>query len=102
MKCKRWEIWWADVKYEDAPTTIESRPVIVVAPQEVCFIAFKMTGTKRIHDYEIKKWSEAGLTKATYIRKSPVFVANTGLVSWHARCDLNARPTESESVTLSS
>ena len=43
MHYNRWEIWWANVKYEDAPETVESRPVLVVAQQEIFVIAFKMT-----------------------------------------------------------
>ena len=68
MQYKRWEIWWAEVRYEDSPETIESRPVLVVSQQEMFIIAFKMTGTKRVPDYKIKLWQEAGLDKETYIR----------------------------------
>ena len=68
MQYKRWEIWWADVKYEDAPETVESRPVLVVTQQEIFIIAFKMTGTKRVNDYPITDWQGAGLSKETHIR----------------------------------
>jgi len=68
MQYKRWEIWWADVKYEDSPHTVESRPVLVVAHQEMFILAFKMTGTERVNDYQIVNWHGAGLSKETFIR----------------------------------
>ncbi|MCL2226264.1 MAG: hypothetical protein FWB97_01350 [Oscillospiraceae bacterium] len=70
MQCKKWELWLAKVKYEDDPNTVKIRPVLIVAPQEVLVIAFKMTGTERIQDYKVKDWQGAGLDKETFIRVS--------------------------------
>ena len=70
MQCKKWEIWWAKVKYEDNPDVVQIRPVLIVAPQEVLIIAFKMTGTERTQDYKVKDWKGAGLDKETFIRVS--------------------------------
>ena len=67
MHYKRWEIWLAEVKFEDNPDEIKIRPVLIVAQQEMLLIAYKMTRTKRINDYSIINWVESGLDKQTHI-----------------------------------
>jgi len=68
MQYKRWEIWLANVKFEDNPNVIKIRPVLVITPQDVFVLAHKMTGTERTKDYEVKNWQKSGLEKKTFIR----------------------------------
>lgn len=35
----RWEIWWAKVKFEDDPSQVKQRPVLVISPSEMYIIS---------------------------------------------------------------
>ncbi len=67
----RYEIWYANVRFEDSPD-IKERPVLIINDLAYLVIAYKMTGTYREGDREVpvKYWQEAGLSKPTYIRIS--------------------------------
>ena len=72
MTPNKWELWWADVAFEDDPTQSKVRPVLVVAP-DVAYILSLYVTTKdaRKHvegDYEIRYWSESGLPTPSTIR----------------------------------
>ena len=57
---KRYEIWYANVMFEDMPES-KQRPVLVW-DDRAFVIAYKMTGTDRgdhKDEYEIKYWKEA-------------------------------------------
>ncbi|MBQ8913791.1 MAG: PemK family transcriptional regulator [Lachnospiraceae bacterium] len=68
---KRYEIWEAEVRFEDEPT-IKKRPVMIW--NDVAFVmAYKLTGTDRgdnNEEFRIEFWKEAGLSKPTSIRIS--------------------------------
>ena len=72
-KYKRYDIWQANVKFEDTDETKE-RPVLIW--NDLAFvIGYKMTGTDRgdsNDEYRIRYWKEAGLTKPTSIRLNKV------------------------------
>ena len=70
MKIKQWEIWWADVKFEESDE-IKRRPVLVINPQKAFVMSLKMTGTCRgdnSSEYVVREWKKAGLSKPTFIR----------------------------------
>ena len=65
----RWEIYTAEVKYEDNPTIIEERPVLIIDKDYV--YALKITSQEhpeRKYDVGIEYWKEAGLQKESYVR----------------------------------
>ena len=69
----RWDLWWADVAYEDVPVS-EKRPVLIYSPETAYIISFKITSHSPRQDcwgeYPIKLWKEAGLTRPSTIRCS--------------------------------
>ena len=67
---KRYEIWKANVRYEDENNAKE-RPVLIWNKNAYLIIAYKMTGTDRgdsKEEFKIEHWKESGLTKPTSIR----------------------------------
>lgn len=68
MNCKRWEVWAANVKFEDSPV-VKSRPVLILADKSIYAVCIKMTGTApRRGEYALKDWQFVGLTKPTTVR----------------------------------
>lgn len=69
----RWDLWWADIVYEDQPVC-EKRPVLIYSHETAYIISFKITShPPRLEykgEYPIKLWKEAGLTKPSTIRCS--------------------------------
>lgn len=70
LKMQRWEIWDADVPYEENPNKSKIRPVLIIAPG-VCLV-LKMTSHQdssapRPFEYEIARWKEANLSKPTFV-----------------------------------
>ncbi len=66
---KRYEIWFAKVKFEDSEE-VKERPVMIWNNQYY-IIAYKMTGTDRgdnNDEFRIRYWRESGLSKPTSIR----------------------------------
>ena len=43
---KQWDIWWADVKFEETDE-VKRRPVLIVNPQKAFVMALKMTSRDR-------------------------------------------------------
>ena len=69
-KIKRWEIWYADVKFEDSDE-IKRRPVLVYNNVTFAIVSYKMTSTDRgdgVTEYRVKEWKEAGLDNPTSVR----------------------------------
>ncbi len=67
---KQWDIWWADVKFEETDE-VKRRPVLIVNPQKVFVMALKMTSRNRgdnIEEYRVRDWRSSGLSKPTFIR----------------------------------
>lgn len=68
-KFRKWDIWWAIVKFEDS-NDCKERPVLIYN-DAVYVISFKMTSTDRgdgQNEYKIKEWHRAGLEKPTSVR----------------------------------
>ena len=71
---KKWEIWLANVRFEDKPNESKLRPVLVIDKDDIYILSFKMTSHEPrqndFRDYSIKFFQEAGLHKPTVIRLS--------------------------------
>lgn len=71
---QKWDIWLANVRFEDNPEETKLRPVLVIDKQNMFILSFKMTShTPRQNfygEYSIKYYKEAGLIKPTVIRLS--------------------------------
>ena len=68
MQINKWDVWLAEVNFEDAPDVGKIRPVLVVGHQEIFVLSYTMTGTQRNQDYKVQNLESAGLSKPTYIR----------------------------------
>lgn len=71
---KRWEIWEADVPFEEGSGR-KNRPVLILSHKDCLVFSLKMTSHapryKRLEgEYEIMRWQEAGLEKPTVIQCS--------------------------------
>ena len=67
---QRYEIWMANVKFEDSPE-VKQRPVMIWNDCAYVIVAYKLTGTDRgdnKEEFKILYWKEAGLSKPTTIR----------------------------------
>lgn len=70
----RWEIWEADVPFEDKKGH-KKRPVLILSEKDMMVFSLKMTSHDARYkmlegEYEIMKWKEAGLAKPTVIQCS--------------------------------
>ncbi len=71
---KRWEIWEADVTFEEKKGH-KKRNVLILSEKEMIVFSLKMTShearyKKMEGEYEIMKWEDAGLAKPTVIQCS--------------------------------
>ncbi len=67
---KRFEIWYAKVRFEDS-SEIKERPVLIWNDMAYLVVSYKLTGTDRGEsnkEFRIQYWREAGLAKPTSIR----------------------------------
>ena len=71
-KYKYGEVWLATFVFDDDESKYKARPVLVLGDYAVSLCGFKMTTRKPRdeHEYEVKYWKEAGLSKPTTIRTS--------------------------------
>ncbi len=69
----RWDIYWADVPFEDDPSVSKKRPVIVAKDSSPVYVlTFKVT-SKDVReydpgDYPLMYWKESGLKKPCVAR----------------------------------
>ena len=91
MERKKWEIWLAEVKYEESDD-MKKRPVLIVGEKDTFIISLKMTSHEKRHDsdYSLKHWQRAGLDKETVVRTSKIcrlvesdFIHKLGRISEH-------------------
>lgn len=64
---RQWDVWLANVKYEDSPQ-IDKRPVLILFSDKIVVYALKMTRTPRDEDYPLQEWKSAGLNYPTTVR----------------------------------
>lgn len=71
-----WEVWWADVAFEDQPSITKRRPVLVLDHQTCIILSLKITShaprEEFFGEYALQKWHAAGLTKPSTVRISKV------------------------------
>lgn len=70
MTINPWEIWWAEVEYENHEDS-KRRPVLVISADEVYVLSYKITSHEARNqwgEYEIVQWKTAGLPKASTVR----------------------------------
>lgn len=68
---KRWDIFAADVPYQEDPSMSDIHPVLILSDSE-CLV-LKITSHQgsdkpKPYEYVIMKWQEAGLIKPSYIQ----------------------------------
>ncbi len=74
IEMQRWEIWEADVPFEDRKGS-KRRPVVILSQEEVFVLSLKMTSHNARYktlegEYELMRWKEAGLSKPTVVQCS--------------------------------
>ena len=78
MGYNRWEVWAADVKYEES-ATIKPRPVLVLADRSTHIVCLKMTKTApQRGEYLLKDWQFVGLRYPTTVRIGKVLHMQAG------------------------
>ena len=70
MTFEKFDVWWAEVPFEEDPAKSKKRPVLILEDETICVIALKMTThepryNKLDGEYELVKWEAAGLSKPT-------------------------------------
>lgn len=74
MNPSLWEIWLASVKFEDDPSIVKDRPVLVIDEDHALYISLKMTSNisraNSSEEYLVQEWEQSGLRKPTVIRTS--------------------------------
>lgn len=77
---QRWEIWLAKVVYEDDPTAVKKRPVLILNSEDDKILAVKITSHPPREKYkgecEVQKWREAGLHRPSTIRVGKLSIMN--------------------------
>ena len=71
---RRWEIWEADVPYEESECS-KKRPVLILSTEEIFVFSLKMTSHEPRYktlegEYEMMRWKEAGLEMPTVVQCS--------------------------------
>jgi mRNA-degrading endonuclease toxin of MazEF toxin-antitoxin module len=77
---KPWEIWWANVKFEDTDE-YKRRPVLIISANANSCTAYKLTSqSERIGEYALRDWEKSGLPKPSVVRvKHIVFLESRDL-----------------------
>lgn len=68
---RAWDVWMANVEYEDCPGTSKQRPVVITSSGEVYVLALKVTShapRNEWGEYALIRWKEAGLRKPSTVR----------------------------------
>ena len=70
----KWEIWLANVKFDDDPSSVKRRPVLVLDRKIAYILSVKITShAPRPNfngEYALKFWKAAGLDKPSTVRLS--------------------------------
>lgn len=68
----KWEIWWANVIFEDDLSQIKRRPVIIIDDRISIVLAIKITSheprSRFSGEYRLVHWEAAGLRKESTAR----------------------------------
>ena len=96
----QWDIYLANVPFEDLPET-KIRPVLILDAACVAIDCLKMTShAPRSGEYALKHWQEAGLHKPTTVRlskrlelESEAFLKRLGTLHIMDRLEIQKRLT---------
>lgn len=72
MQFRRWDVWFASVRFEDSDE-VKARPVVITDHGEVYVLALKVTShapRDAWGEYALVYWREAGLNKPSTVRIS--------------------------------
>lgn len=72
MQFRRWDVWFASVRFEDSDE-VKARPVVITDHGEVYVLALKVTShapRDAWGEYALVYWREAGLSKPSTVRIS--------------------------------
>nr|DAW29047.1 MAG TPA: PemK-like protein [Caudoviricetes sp.] len=68
----RWDVYWADVPFEDNPTQVKRRPVIIAKDSIVYVLTLKVTThsprENDPYDYQLVEWQFANLPSPSVVR----------------------------------
>ena len=73
---KKWDIYLANVRFDDDKSRYKERPVLIIEPSTLLVLSFKITTheprRKFRGEYSISNWKAAGLLKPSVVRCSQV------------------------------
>ena len=68
----RWDVYWADVPFEEDALQCKRRPVVIASDRTVYVLVLRVTShAARLddpYDYTLQEWGFAGLTKESVVR----------------------------------
>lgn len=68
----RWDVYWGDVPFEDDPTQIKRRPVIIAKDCAVYVLILRVTSHEARqndpYDYTLQEWKYANLETESVVR----------------------------------
>ena len=68
----RWDVYWADVPFEEDALRGKRRPVVIASDRTVYVLVLRVTShAARLddpYDYALQEWRFAGLTKESVVR----------------------------------
>jgi mRNA-degrading endonuclease toxin of MazEF toxin-antitoxin module len=69
-----WEVWYANVAFEEDSTKSKKRPVVVIDNRTAIILSLKVTSHEPrqnvFGEYALQRWKEAGLVKPSTVRCS--------------------------------
>ena len=73
MKYRKWEVWFAKVKYEDSDD-VKKRPILITGENKGLIMFLKMISQRARDksDYPLKHWAKVWLDKETVVRTSKI------------------------------
>lgn len=79
-----WDVYWADMPFEENPSQTKERPVIIIKDALVYVLTLRVTShaarQNDPYDYSLQFWQEAGLTKASVVRVSKLAQLQPGAI----------------------
>lgn len=69
---KRWDVYWAEMPFEEDPSQTKLRPVIIAKDGIVYVLTLRVTSHEPreydAYDYPLKEWKSANLNKPSTVR----------------------------------
>ena len=82
MKYEKWEVWLANVRFEDISGT-KKRPVLILDKKHGIAVSLKMTThqPRNASEYALRDWAKVGLRRVTTVRTGKVLhLQNTDFI----------------------